>query len=243
MPKYRQLPYKILDSYDFNDMPDDQCRLFWVLLPLVLDCEGRGVDNPAWLRSRVYPLREDIELNKIAEWMDWLGEHGLITRYEVDGRKFFYATKFKTYQSGTDKEARSTIPAPPDLLQSNSGVTPDLVRVNTIQYNADSMQHQYNADSIQYNSAVFSEICKAYESEIGALTPIISDELESALKDYPPDWFLKAFQESAKNNARSWKYALAILRRWKVDGVSIKSNGRGKRVLTDADGNKVEVDA
>lgn len=74
------------------------------------------------------------------------------------------------------------------------------------------------------NSEIFSKIYRAYENEIGALTPVISGEIESVVNDYPVEWFEKAFMEAAKNNKRSWAYALAILKRWKVDGVSTGKN-------------------
>lgn len=123
MPKYRQLHTKILNSADFSDMPDDFTRLVWVLLPLILDCEGRGYDNKSWLKSNLFPFREDFDLCQIERAMAWFAEHEMIRRYSVAGRGYFYIPTWHNYQSGTDKEARSSIPTP-DLLQSNSGANP-----------------------------------------------------------------------------------------------------------------------
>jgi len=58
-----------------------------------------------------------------------------------------------------------------------------------------------------------------YENEIGLLTPFVAEEIKVALEDYPEEWIIKALRESASQNKRSWKYALAILKRWKVEGV------------------------
>lgn len=138
MPKYRQLHTKIVDSFDFAEMPNDFIRLFWLLLIVIVDSEGRGIDNPAWIRSRMFPLRPDIDIEEIEAAMEWLAKRQMIRRYQVDGRRYFDLPTFHTYQSGTDKEARSTLPACPDLLQSNSGVAPEEVCVNTIQYNAEA---------------------------------------------------------------------------------------------------------
>lgn len=79
-----------------------------------------------------------------------------------------------------------------------------------------------------------AEIVTVYESEIGALTPIITDDILSVIDDYPLDWFAEAFREAARNNKRSWKYALAILKRWKADGFKVDGRqrnnaGYGKR--------------
>ena len=60
MPKYRALHLKIIDSFDFNEMPNDFFRVTWMLLTLIADSAGRGIDNAAWIRSKMYPLREDV---------------------------------------------------------------------------------------------------------------------------------------------------------------------------------------
>ena len=70
-----------------------------------------------------------------------------------------------------------------------------------------------------------------YSREIGPITPTISGEIIEAEKDYPEEWIIAALQESARQNKRNWRYALAILKRWKVDGFQSvnkqppKSNG------------------
>jgi hypothetical protein len=124
MPKYRQLHLKILDSVDVNEMPDDFTRLTWVLLSLIVDSSGRGVDNPAWMRSKMYPLRDDINLDQIKKTMDWFGNHRMILRYSICNRNYFCIPTWPLYQSGTDREAPSSIPAPEQLL-TNSVPAPD----------------------------------------------------------------------------------------------------------------------
>ena len=51
MPKYRKLHTKTVESLDLNEMPDDLTRLMWVLLPLALCREGRGLHSGAYLQS------------------------------------------------------------------------------------------------------------------------------------------------------------------------------------------------
>lgn len=120
MPRYRQLHTKIVDSEDFTAMPGDFCRLFWVLLTIIVDSEGRGIDNAAWIRSKMFPLREDVSAAQITGAMDWLAGRGMVVRYQAKGRGYFYLPTFKQYQSGLDREAKSVIPAP-EQLPSNSG--------------------------------------------------------------------------------------------------------------------------
>jgi DNA replication protein len=57
-----------------------------------------------------------------------------------------------------------------------------------------------------------------YEQNIGPLTPMISDELREAEKDYPTVWIEEAMQQAVERNARNWRYIIAILKRWQSEG-------------------------
>jgi DnaD/phage-associated family protein len=61
-------------------------------------------------------------------------------------------------------------------------------------------------------------ISKAYTEEIGLITPMIADELRDAIDTYPSKWIMDALYETASQNKRSWKYVLAILKRWQTQG-------------------------
>lgn len=57
-----------------------------------------------------------------------------------------------------------------------------------------------------------------YERNIGALTPMMADALKDAEREYPHEWLEEAMRIAVENNARSWSYVQAILRRWQEDG-------------------------
>ncbi len=57
-----------------------------------------------------------------------------------------------------------------------------------------------------------------YEQEIGTLTPAVASALTEAEANYPEAWVVDALRLAATNNARSWRYAEAILRRWEAEG-------------------------
>jgi hypothetical protein len=127
MPQWRKLHVKTIDSLDINAMPDDFTRMMWLLLPLGLDREGRGVDDSSWIKSKLFPLRRDVTYEQVNDAMCWYAQRGMIERYEVDGRRYFYASKFREYQGKTDREADSKIPAP---VQNKT--KKGLVKVKTI---------------------------------------------------------------------------------------------------------------
>lgn len=57
-----------------------------------------------------------------------------------------------------------------------------------------------------------------YEQNIGPLTALLGEELAEAEETYPATWIEEAFREAVRLNKRSWKYILAILKRWQNEG-------------------------
>jgi DnaD/phage-associated family protein len=80
-----------------------------------------------------------------------------------------------------------------------------------------------------------ADIFRAYEQNIGAITPMIADALRDAEKSDGPDWIIAAIEEAVRNNARSWNYCESILRRWRRDGfrVDTKPARTGSRQRSD----------
>lgn len=68
------------------------------------------------------------------------------------------------------------------------------------------------------NDADFSKVAKLYESEIGAITPLVADAIRDACKIYPADWIAEAIRIAVDSNARRWNYVLAILKNCKAAG-------------------------
>jgi len=87
-------------------------------------------------------------------------------------------------------------------------------------------------------------IYRIYESEIGALTPMLSEELDDIEKAYPDGWFYDAVKEAKRSSSRvTLKYIQAILKRWKAEGHQSDNKPQndphyGKKKYTDVDGNE-----
>jgi len=69
-------------------------------------------------------------------------------------------------------------------------------------------------------------IFKLYEENIGPLTPLIADALKDAEETYPAAWIAEAIDLAITHNKRNWKYAQAILKRWKEEGRAEKQDRR-----------------
>jgi len=86
-------------------------------------------------------------------------------------------------------------------------------QVLLINSNTDSKQ----STTTRENSA---KVFRAYENEIGILTPMVSDAIGDYLDDLriPADWIIDAIHIAAEQNKRNWAYCAAILKRWAVEG-------------------------
>ena len=71
----------------------------------------------------------------------------------------------------------------------------------------------------------FSNVFKAYETEIGGLTSRVSDLIKGELTVSPPDWVVDAIHVAAEQNHRSWAYVAGILKRWNAEGRGGKPTG------------------
>ncbi len=56
-------------------------------------------------------------------------------------------------------------------------------------------------------------IFELYEQNIGALSPLLVEELKAAEQEYTTEWIEEAIREAVLNNVRHWKYVRAILGR------------------------------
>jgi DnaD/phage-associated family protein len=73
-----------------------------------------------------------------------------------------------------------------------------------------------------------------YEANIGALTPLITEQLKDAEAEYPAAWLEEALRLAVEHNKRSWRYIRAILERWLKEGKDGGLTGEH----TQADGKK-----
>jgi len=237
MPTYRKLYTKIVDSFDFAEMPDDLTRLIWMLMIVVVDSQGRGIDSPSWLNSRMFPLAPR-DLKDIENSMTWLNQREMIRRYSIGRRNYFDVPTFHDYQTGTDKEAASVIPPYP-LLQSNSRVTPETVKSRSTPLTDTDTESLTDSEaitktdtkppvlSLQINPDL-GALAREYESNFGIITPGVTDFLADDLEQYGLQLCFDAMAESLRNNVRKWSYVQGILKNWHRDGRGPRKSGKDK---------------
>lgn len=84
-------------------------RLLFVGVWTLADREGRLADRPKKIKMEVFPA-DDVDVD--AGLAD-LAARGFLVRYEVDGAAYLQVVNWHVHQNPHQREAQSTIPAPP----------------------------------------------------------------------------------------------------------------------------------
>jgi hypothetical protein len=227
MPRWRKLHVKTVDSLDINDMPDDFTRLLWILLPLGLDSEGRGIDNPSWVKAKVMPLREDVTTKQVQAALDWFESRGMICCYEIGARHYFYIPTWHTYQGDTKREATSVLPAPPDLLTTNSRPAHELLTskscLDVDSYADSDVDSERQEEEPSLASDFFSNAITAFQDDIGIISGgHQADEMREFLDELEyrglEAWWQGAIDIAVDQNKRSWAYVRGVLRNCIAEG-------------------------
>jgi hypothetical protein len=101
-------------------------RLLYIGTITIADDDGRFKANPSLLRSKVFPLDEDVTVADVSTWLKEIIDVGLITTYEVAGEIFAFHPNWTKYQTlRADRKKDSLIPLPPDDNQVATNCQPD----------------------------------------------------------------------------------------------------------------------
>jgi DnaD/phage-associated family protein len=185
-----------------------------------------GTSDIAWrLRVNSKTLQKDLEIIESLGIIQPTSKGWLVVNFEkrnapipgTDRVRNFRETKRKEFGNADVTEVKR---------ECNEDVTKryiEKIREDTEKKREDTEKKREEEEPEKNPGDAVAAVFKSYECEIGLLTGTIADDIKTALEDYPREWFEKAFQESARQNKRSWKYALAILKRWKVEGFQMGS--------------------
>lgn len=69
---------------------------------------------------------------------------------------------------------------------------------------------------------------RAYEENIGPLTPMTRQNITAALHDFTDENVAEAIKIAVENESRSWAFVSGVLRRWARDGIPHESRSRAR---------------
>jgi DnaD/phage-associated family protein len=217
-------------------------RLLWIgLITSVADDQGRMMDNPALIRSRVFLFDPSVQDSEVERALNKINVHGKIVRYVSGNKALIQITKWWKYQTPS-WASPSKYPSPTGWTDrakyhstGNKVITLNWDNVGGYVANCIPIVHRAieegdvkgdvkgegEAETTQPPPNIFV----LYQNEIGNVSAMVADELKLAEKEYPEDWIAEAIKEAVAHNARNWAYVSTILRTWKTKG---RSNGHKK---------------
>lgn len=77
---------------------------------------------------------------------------------------------------------------------------------------------------------------RAYEENIGILSPMIRQSILAALEDFTDEDITRAVRIAVENESRSWSFVAGVLRRWARDGIPHeRTDGTARRESDERD--------
>ncbi len=116
MARGRMLNKKVCGCKQFDNLPDDTCRLLATWTISQLDVRGVFYADPAMVCSLVFPRRSDVTAEQVAGYLNEMEEQGLIVRFEASNDVWQWWPGFERNQVGlrADRE-KPDYPAPPSI--------------------------------------------------------------------------------------------------------------------------------
>ena len=115
------------------DLLDVKTERFYFRLFLVVDDFGRFEANEKLLKSKVFPLKEDVRATDISRWLTACEAAGLIRLYTVSGKRYLSVDRFAQTRANC-RSTKSKYPEPP-TEQTNF-----FELANNLQANANNLQ-------------------------------------------------------------------------------------------------------
>jgi len=184
MARIRSVKPEFCHSEAIVGLPRD-VRLHFILLWTYADDFGRGKDEPRIIKGAIWPMDDDVTADMVADWQDQLHKAGRITRYEVDGRRFFVITNWMEHQK-PNRRTDSKLPGP------DQGIQVDAVQAQC-KSSADAVQMQRDCPAVVVGGdvEVEGEVVGDHRPEPCTALALVTDDLPTATppnSPYPADF-------------------------------------------------------
>ncbi|MEO6566717.1 MAG: DnaD domain protein [Casimicrobiaceae bacterium] len=210
-----KLYIEILDDPKMGRIPDWLWKRAVELFLLAGENGNDGLLQP--VEDMAWRLRTSAE--KLTESLQALSQVGVV--HETP--EGWTVTNFEKRQYSESYERVKRFRNAKSNAKSNADGNANVLSTSSSNSSSDSL-------AVEGEGVGEGEIFKAYESNIGMLTPKIADGLKADIDDYSPMWVMTAIEYAVKQEKRSLAYVEGTLKGWKRDGLSKPPvNGNGSK--------------
>lgn len=240
MARGRMLNHKITENELVAGLSNDTSRLGFTWLISFCDVEGRVHGNPALVRAKLFPLRDDMTNDEMASYIREWAEAGLIEWYEDDtGRLWIQFPGFAKNQKGLDRRKEPASEIPPPTAEGKEKVrTRYVLGTYQVQHKRteEKRTEENDDDDARARARRFAEIAREYELVTGTLASDRAREEIAELADSDVSIELirecrQLVQERRDNGQRinaPWAYLLSVIRDRKRGNGHPRASPRGE---------------
>jgi DnaD/phage-associated family protein len=213
-------------------------KLVWIgIITRVSDDQGRFRHNAELVKSQLFPMSAHPTATEVDLWLATFIKDERLIPYEASGKKLLQVRNWWKHQGNANWMKASEYPAPPmwadwykyqtkagvvdshkagGVEKPQAGIQGYLVATQQATQQGgyvninDNVNVNHNSKDDEKNPFQF------YTANIALLTSYTSDELKELCEEYTDEWVIDALKVSVENNARSLRYARAVLEGWKA---------------------------
>jgi hypothetical protein len=109
MPKIRTIKPELWEDEKLAKLKRE-CRLLFIGLLNFCDDAGIIKANPLYIKSRVFPMDDDVTKKVINDWMGQLEQAGIVYQFIYKGEAFYHIRKFSIHQVIDKRWAKYSLP-------------------------------------------------------------------------------------------------------------------------------------
>jgi DnaD/phage-associated family protein len=218
-------------------------RLLYIGTWNIADDDGILLWTPQYIKAQLFMYDQKITIRQIKRWMDNIASLNFITVYtDADGNSYGFIQHMRIHQR-IDKPKPTTHPHILEaILKEKSTISSRHVdddsatgggkgREGEGEGNGKVVEGERKNDEnpTTTTSKIIGDIFKSYESNIGKISPAISDRIKALIAEHPPDWIIDAIEKATRSEKRNLSYVEGILRGWKQEGKNNGSTGRNSK--------------
>lgn len=128
MARKRMIDPGIWSSEDFGSL-STLAKVVFVGLVSQADDEGRGLANPQYLKSILFPYDDKLRAADIGKTLSEIASRMSTTFYACDEKQYYVMENWEKYQS-INKPTTSKIPLPDDYRSTTVGLPPNRIEEN-----------------------------------------------------------------------------------------------------------------
>lgn len=203
-------------------------QVFFHRLTVVCDDYGRFDARPKILKSRLFPLRDDVDYTAIEKTLHTLHSAGLVQLYVTDDKPYLYLPTWDRHQRVRAKRSKYPDPATSGgNLPTHDGKCPR----NPIQSNPNPIQSESSSDKTNCGDSPpaaaagegeIQSLCRAYEKAFGRLPRVAVEDMRGWLDEgMTGELISKIIGEAAAAEPHSpMQYIRSIVSRCKAGGIT-----------------------